>query len=797
MNPKWTLVYNDFNPAQEGLRESLCTLGNGYFATRGAAPESEADGIHYPGTYFAGVYNRLKSNIGGQEIENEDLVNMPNWLLLKFKFPDGEWFNLLNVDILSYHQSLDIKQGILTRTIRFRDKQERETTISERRIVHMRNMHLAALETTITPENWSGIIQLHSALDGTVTNSGVERYKQLSNKHLEPVKTGMFDEEGIYLLVETNQSHIRVAEAAKTKIFLDGKKKNVERMLVERDGYIAQDICFEVKQKKTVRIEKLISFYTSNDQNISEPCLAATKALTNSEGFNKLLKSHISAWEHLWGRCDIEIEDNNHTQAILRLHIFHLLQTVSIHSIGLDTGVPARGLHGEAYRGHVFWDELFIIPFLTVRMPEIVRALFLYRYRRLNKARLIAKEQGLRGALYPWQSGSNGLEESQKLHLNPISRRWNQDNTYLQRHVNVAIVYNIWRYLETTNDIQFLSAYGAEIILEITRCLASMTTYNQKLDRFEIFGVVGPDEYHDRYPWTDKPGINNNAYTNVMTVWVLRTAIRVLNLLHPKRRKELQEIIGLKDSEIRRWKEIIHKIRVLFHDGDIISQFEGYEKLKEFDWEGYRKKYSNIQRLDRILEAEGDTTNNYKVSKQADVLMLLYIFSAEDLQELFAGMGYKFDPKTIPKNIDYYLNRTSHGSTLSNVVHSWVLSRSDRLASWKYFNKALESDISDIQGGTTKEGIHLSAMAGSVDIVQRCYTGMEFHNDIIYFNPTIPEEIHKLKMKIKYRGTWFDIVVTPESLVLSCARQKDGKVKTCFRSKIYELEPSKILTFKI
>jgi len=482
---------------------------------------------------------------------------------------------------------------------------------------------------------------------------------------------------------------------------------------------------------------------------------------------------------------------------ILRLHIFHLLQTVSRNSIDLDIGVPARGWHGEAYRGHVFWDELFVFPYLNLRIPNLTRSLLLYRYRRLNRSRLAAQEEGLRGALYPWQSGSNGREETQQLHLNPKSGRWLPDHTHLQRHVNIAIAYNAWQYYKATGDLEFLSTYGAEMILEIARFLAGMATFNRQLDRYEILGVMGPDEYHDGYPDTEKPGLNNNAYTNVMTVYVLRTALKAIEALPPRRRKDLLEALGLEPAELDRWQDITRKMRVVFHGDRIISQFEGYDQLLEFDWEGYRKKYGNIQRLDRVLEAEGDTPNRYKASKQADVLMLFYLFSAEEIQELFTEMGYEFDPGMIPRNIDYYLKRSSHGSSLSNIVHSWVLARSDRPRSLELFHKALESDVSDIQGGTPHEGIHLGAMAGTVDILQRCYTGLEFHDDILFLNPSIPGDLPKFSMQIKYRGNWFGITATPESLMIACDECQLQATKVSFRDEVYELKPGETLTFEL
>jgi trehalose/maltose hydrolase-like predicted phosphorylase len=340
--------------------------------------------------------------------------------------------------------------------------------------------------------------------------------------------------------------------------------------------------------------------------------------------------------------------------------------------------------------------------------------------------------------MFPWQSGSDGREESQKVHLNPESGRWLPDETHLQRHVNAAIAYNVWRYYEATGDMEFLASYGAEMLVEIARFWASIASYQFEHDRYEIRGVMGPDEFHTRYPDAETPGLNNNAYTNVMAAWVLRCAGGVLELLDEERRDHAREELKIEDEELVRWDEVSRKLFIPFHGDGIISQFEGYEELEEFDWEGYREKYGNIQRLDRILEAEGDDVNRYQASKQADVLMLFYLFSAEELEELFEHMGHEFDPELIPRNIDYYMQRTSHGSTLSRIVHYWVMARADREQDWSLFQDALRSDIDDIQGGTTHEGIHLGAMAGTVDLIQRCHTGLEMRDGVLWFDPVLP-----------------------------------------------------------
>lgn len=786
----WSMVYEGFDAAHEGLREALCTLGNGYFATRGAAEEATADEVHYPGTYLAGGYNRLKTDLMGQEVENEDLVNFPNWLSLTVHTADGAALNPSGAaQVLSYRQELDMELGVLKRTACIRDARGRQTLYTSRRFVHQAYPHLAGIEVRIVPENWSGAVTIRSALDGTVTNAGVQRYRDLNGRHLQALESSAVGDDGIYLQVETVQSRMRVAQVARTQLFGNGAALAPERALLDKAGYVAQEMTVEVEQGSSLAIEKIVALFTSRDPAISECGLEARCAINRVWRFESLFERQRRAWSKIWQRCGLAVQDGDpRTMLIAHLHLFHVLQTVSANTIDLDVGVPARGLHGEAYRGHIFWDDLFIFPLLNFRCPEISRALLRYRHRRLEEARRAARDAGLRGALYPWQSGSNGREESQALHLNPQSQRWLADNSRLQRHINAAIAWSAWQYYQVTGDIEFLSVYGAEMIVEIARLWASLASYSAQHDRYEIHRVMGPDEYHDAYPGADKPGLSNNAYTNVMAAWVLVKALEVIRLLPEDRGHELRADLDISGEEMAAWDRISRKMRICFHDGGIISQFEGYEKLEELDWDGLRHKHGDIHRLDRILEAEGDSCNRYRVSKQADALMLFYLFSADELRGLFERLGYPFERETIPRTIDYYLQRTSHGSTLSYMVHSWVLARSDRARSWTLLRRALESDIADIQGGTTREGIHLGAMAGSVDLIQRAYTGLEVRDDVLWLNPLLPDPLRVLTMRIHYRGHCLDIEVSHESLKVSLLRSMARPVKVGLNKAVYVLE---------
>lgn len=754
---EYILQYEDYDPAEEGLREALTSTGNGYFCTRGTAEWEDMGAVHYPGTYVHGGYNRETTIFDGHPVGNEDLVNLPNWLVLKVRTDGGPALRLSDVELLDYRHSYNIRLALVERELRFADEHGRITRLRSRRFVSMAHAHQAGIEWTLTPENWSGRVEVVSAVDGRMTNRIVARYRDLEGRHLDPVSPRTFGNEVIALQMKTRQSNIFIAEAARTQVFspdVDGGQVpiDVERDLYQLDDYIQQVLAFPVEQGRPVRLEKMVSLFTSRDNAITEPLAAAGRYVQRYPSFAEALAKHEAAWAELWEVCDVQLPREPRAQLLLRLHVSHVLQVCSRYTARHDAGVPARGLNGEAYRGHVFWDELYVYPFLNLRLPEVTRALLLYRYRRLTEARAAADEAGYRGAMFPWQSGSDGSEETQSVHLNPLSGRWDEDHSRIQRHVNAAIFYNVWRYYQATDDLEFLRDYGAELMLEITRFWASIAHYNPERERYEIHGVMGPDEFHERYPGAPDAGLRNNAYTNVMVAWIAATAPRVLDLLPPGRCMALRSRLEITDEELAVWDAMSRRMYVPFHDG-VISQFEGYEDLEEIDWDQYRADYSNIQRMDRILKAEGKDPNRYKVAKQADAVMLFFLFDREELRTIFNRLGYPYDRELARRTIEYYDQRTSHGSTLSFVTYAGVLADIDPPSSWRRFMVALESDVSDVQGGTTKEGIHMGVMSGTLDLLQRSFVGTTITDDVLRFHPRLLDRLDGVAFSMRYRGT--------------------------------------------
>jgi trehalose/maltose hydrolase-like predicted phosphorylase len=792
------LTYDGFEPGSEGLREALTSTGNGYLCTRGAAEWEEADGVHYPGTYVHGGYNRETTILSSVPVLNEDLVNMPNWLVLQLRIEGGEAVRLADVDLLGYRHELDIRYATVVRHIRFRDLSGREMTLHSRRFVSMGDSHHAGIDWTLVPENWSGRVEVVTAIDGRVSNGGVARYRQLEGRHLNPVSPRTFGPEVIALKAETRQSNLYISHAARTRVFAADRCLQVERRLYQVEDYIQQVLAFDVQQGMATRVEKMVAFYTSRDPAVSDTLVRAARSAARHADFAAAFERHTAAWDELWRVCDMRVLGDESVQRLLRLHIAHVLQVCSRHTADLDAGMPARGLNGEAYRGHVFWDEIYAFPFFNVRLPEVTRGLLMYRYRRMGEARAAAHEAGFRGAMFPWQSGSEGIEETQLVHLNPVSGLWEPDLSRNQRHVNAAIFYNIWHYFQTTHDQAFLRDYGAEMMLEITRFWASIAHFNPERERYEIHGVMGPDEFHDKYPGALQGGLRNNAYTNVLVAWLCGIAGQLLPLLPASRAEALRMRLGLGDDELVVWQDMSRRMFVPFLGDGIISQFEGYEDLEELDWDAYRAKYGNIQRLDRILRAEGKDPNRYKVTKQADTVMLFFLFRQDELREIFGRLGYDYRADTVTRNVEYYDRRTSHGSTLSFVTHAGVLATIDPESSWDRFLVALHSDADDIQGGTTKEGIHMGVMSGTLDLMQRNYAGAHVYDDVLHFDPQLPSRLDSLSFPMQFRETPIQVTLTGDHLTLAVHPEGASRpARVAVRDDVRELCPGDQTVFEL
>lgn len=740
-DPAHDLVLETCDPADERRRESLLALGNGVLLLRTAQPGAVADGHHYPGLYRAGLYDRREACIDGVRVDHDCLVNLPDPFALRIEVGDGDgWLPLDAVEVLHYRHGLDTRRGIARRDVLLRDRAGRRMRLREERLVSMARPSLVALRVELTLEGWSGTVRVRSTLSADVWNGNAPQEAPGRLRLIEalPAETAP----GAALVrARTMRSRVEIAVAARTQVSgADGAGR--------ASGPEAEPVL--ARPGAPAVAERVAAVVTARDPAVFEPGETALAAVRDAPGFAELRAEHALAWEALWARCPLAAADPALGRA-LRLHAFHLLQTVSPHSAALDAGFPARGWQ-EAYFGQVFWDQTFAVAFFAPRVPALARALLLYRWQRLDAARAAARRAGLPGAMFPWRSAATGRDETPPLQPNPLNGRWLPDETHLQRHVGAIIAHDVWRYVGVTGDTEFLADHGAELIVEIARFWAGIARPDPLSSRYDIAGVVGPDEYHTRLPGAAEPGLRTNAYTNVMAAWVLRCAPGLLEQLPPGQRDALCRRLRLDAAELALWDRVSRGLRLGFLGDGVISQFHGYEGLAPLDL-GELDAGSDGERADLALDARGASANSYQVAKQPDVVMLLHVLSVDGLIGIAGHMGYTLTAAQLGRTAAFYIAKMAHDSSLSEAICAGALARLDPAASWRMYRQALAYDADPAHAESVAQGLHLGAMAGTFDVLQRHYLGLDLRAEAIVVDPAPPPGLGPVRIGLHYRGT--------------------------------------------
>ncbi|GFO84194.1 glycoside hydrolase family 65 protein [Anaerostipes butyraticus] len=766
----WKMKYVGYHPGKDEYSvESLLTVGNGYFGLRGTLPEMKISDGHYPATYFAGLYNQAKSKVGDAEIFNEDFVNAPNGQYISVKV-DGELVDVSSQKVVSLTRTLNLKNGLFESHMVIELQNGRQLQIDTSKIANMENTREYAIRYSVTPLNFSGEMEIISEIDGSVYNYNVERYRSLEQHHLDVLKTEAEQNKAL-LVARTRQSQFTIIE--KSELMGDAVKAAEIENEIQGEKVI-QTMKVQVQENQAAVIEKYVHMECLTNEQLDK-VEEHVQAEVQPKSFEAMMDETAKAWKELWEKTDITIEGDLMSQKLIHLHTFHLLVSASPNgNKGLDASITARGLHGEAYRGHIFWDEIFILPFYIMHFPGTAKQILMYRYKRLGAAKEAAKEAGYEGAMFPWQSGLDGTEQSQEIHLNPMTGNWDKDYSRLQRHVSLAVAYNIWLYWNNTHDKEYMEQYGAEILMEIARFWESAAAYDEESGRYSIDKVMGPDEFHETYPGTEEGGLKNNAYTNMMVVWLFEFIDQLKTIISEDALTSIMEKTETKQDDIALMDDIKTKLALDIDEDGIIGQYEGYFQLKEVDWDYYREKYGNIYRMDRILRAEGLSADDYKVAKQADTLMIFYNFSKEKVDDILSDLKYELPKNYLTKNLQYYLDRTSHGSTLSRVVHSQLAAMvgNDDLA-WQLYQEALYSDYQDIQGGTTAEGIHAGVMAATIYITLTTFAGIDIRESKLHVNPHLPEQWTQIKFNIDLDQIHYTFDMTQDTCCVTADRDTE------------------------
>ena len=739
----WMIQYDKQEVGKRSYgQESLMSLGNGYLGLRGAPLWATCSDNHYPGLYVAGVFNHTSTEVAGHDVINEDMVNWPNPQLIKV-YIDNELVDFEAA--IEKNSSIDFKNGLQIESYNV-SLAKGGLTLVTTKFVDPIHFHDFGFVGEIIAD-FSGKLRIETFIDGSVLNQNVERYRAFDSKEFEVTQIA----DGL-LVAKTRTTDIELAVATKT--YLNGQPlKKVESGNSE---IFKESIEVDLLKNQEVQFEKSIviasSYETKNPVEFVLTELAATSV-------SKIQENNANYWEKVWQDGDIVIEsDHADLQRMVRMNIFHIRQAAQ-HGANqfLDASVGSRGLTGEGYRGHIFWDEIFVLPYYAANEPETARDLLLYRINRLTAAQENAKVDGEIGAMFPWQSGLIGDEQAQFVHLNTVNNEWEPDNSRRQRHVSLAIVYNLWIYLQLTDDESILTDGGLDLLIETTKFWLNKAELGSD-SRYHIAGVMGPDEYHEAYPGQEG-GICDNAYTNLMLTWQLNwlTELSVKGFEIPA---DL-----LEESQ-----KVRENLYLDIDENGVIAQYAKYFELKEVDFAAYEAKYGDIHRIDRLMKAEGISPDEYQVAKQADTLMLMYNLGHEHVIKLVKQLGYELPKNWLKVNRDYYLARTVHGSTTSRPVFAGIdVKLGDFDEALDFLITAIGSDYYDIQGGTTAEGVHIGVMGETLEVIQNEFAGLTLRDGYFSIAPHLPKSWTKLKFSQIFKGCQVEILIEKGQLLLTAS----------------------------
>jgi len=712
MSDLWTISESTFNPDRLQHDETAFTQGNGYLGTRGAFEE------HFPGeqrtTFVHGVFDNVP-------VVFTELVNFPDWLELEILL-EGERFNMATGTLLAFERQLNLRSGLLTRSVRWRSPLGRTSSLRFERFTSLDNIHLACLRVTITPEDYSGNIELRSGLDAGTDN--------LAFKHWLGLSQGV-DTNSAWLEAITRTSGITTGMAA---CLSSTSTQQVERSAWDVNGHPTQVLRTQAEAGQSFQIEKTVAIFTSRD---GKDPLSSARALLESvpqPAWAVLWQAHANRWAEEWRRCDVIIDGDDEAQVAVRFNLYHLLIAAPRNDEYVNIG--AKTLSGYGYRGHAFWDtEIFMLPFFTYTRPEIARNLLSYRYHNLSGAREKATANGYEGAQYPWESAGDGREVTPTWVPNlwdrtKIIRIWTGD---IEIHISSDIAFATWQYWQASHDDEFLINRGAEIILETARFWASRLEWDANRGVYSLNDVIGPDEYHEH--------VDNNAFTNYLARWHLRKALYLISWLLLKdapRTKKLLDRLQITDMTMNRWNEIADLIYCpIDRETGLIEQFDGYFKRKDVDLASMEPRSESVQ---SILGIEG--INATQVLKQPDVMMLMYLLPEE------------FNSSAEHANFAYYTPRTdlTFGSSLGPSIQAIMATRlGSQEHAYENFIRAARADLEDVRGNAG-DGIHGASAGGLWQAVVFGFAGLRVNDEGWTVTPNLPSHWKRLAFKFDWRG---------------------------------------------
>ncbi len=722
----WIIEETAFKKENQAKFETIFSLGNGYMGLR-ASTEEKYSGENR-GFYISGIFDKFPGEV-------TEMPNLPDWVRTDI-YINNDKFKLDKGKVFEYSRKLNLKEGLLTRSFIWESPQGEMIEFLFERFISMSNLHTGISKIELKPLNFAGEIKIVSGFDGRQSNSGTQHLKEGEKRLIEDY---------IVYQPETQQSDIKMSFGLHHDFYINENKIEPQKDFRADRRKIKREYKFALQSKQKAKIIKRLSAYTLKDKEIENRDQLQKKLIDNlknlkEKNYNDIKNNHLKKWRSIWDESDVKISGSDFDQLSIRFAIFHLIQMTPAHDERIS--IAAKGLSGEGYKGHVFWDtEVFILPFFIYNYPDIAKNLLKYRYNTLDGARQKAKENGYKGAMFAWESAETGQETTPKYGAVDILtgeeiRIWCGE---IEQHITCDIQYAINQYFQATRDINFMKKYGFEVFFESSRFWASRLEYNDKKNQYEINNVMGPDEY--------KEHIDNNAFINYMVKWQFEKAFEYIEYLkenHNDYFDKLKGKINLKEKEIKDWSIKKDKIYLSEPDKDnIIPQFEGFENLKEIDLAKYKK--GDVGEIFDDLGWEEITKS--KVLKQADVVMLSYL-----LEE-------KFNEETIRANFDYYEPLTLHDSSLSPGIHATVAANlGEKKKAYQLFKRASNIDLGENMN-SSDAGLHAASLGGLWQSIIFGFAGIRFKNGILKIDPHLSKRWNMVSFFIKLRKNKYKIEI--------------------------------------
>lgn len=732
----WVLREDAFDPENLGKCEAIMSLGNGYMGVRSATEE------HYfnetRGMFVAGTFNKFDEN------EVTELPNAADLTAVDL-FVSGERFSLMSGEVKEYARELNIKTGELSRTIKWVSPKGKEVSVSFQRIVSLKRLHVMAQKITLKPSQ-DVIIKIRSGIDGTMTNAG--------SQHFSDGDKRFYDKKYIQFVQVTSQSGIVFVETTGHKLNLDGAlfSQDAEVFMDRRKVYGGYEL--EVKAGQTLVIEKCSNVHTGRDKDLEGKSVSAMQELSLAAckdelnlGYDALAKESAEAWKkEVWEKAPIQIDGSEMDNFAIHFAQYHLRLMVPAHDNRMNIG--AKGLSGEGYRGHTFWDtEIFLLPYYIFTDPKTARKLEEYRYLSLPGAHAKAAHNGYAGAMFPWESAwlDDGEVTPEYMDVDILTGKpvkvW---SGIIEQHITSDVAFGAWQYAVITGDTDFMEKYGYELVMDTAIFWASRLEKNGDDGKYHINDVVGPDEYREH--------VNDNAFTNYMAHWNMKKAMEYYHLL----KEEKPEIFARLDNKLNletayaQWEDGCTNLFLPVQNAEnVLPQDDRYLSCRDIDLTKYREQ-EHVGGITRDCNLE--QINQIQVSKQADCLVLFFL-----MEDAF--------PQEVKKaSWSYYEKRTLHDSSLSLSTHSVLASdMGEKKLAYDLFKQAAMIDLGSFMG-SSNAGIHAASFGGVWECVVYGFGGVRMLDGKLRVNPSLPEAWNKLSYTIIWKGQKLAVEVTKDTL---------------------------------